>query len=114
MEDKKITAAGETETADEVKNTNDSISHAKSKINSKDKPEVDKAFFNTLIRLVGKGQRQGKTILQMSVEAGISYVTFYKYVTGKMSPGVENLVKIADYFGVSTDYLLGRSKQCKK
>lgn len=69
---------------------------------------VNKAFFNTLSGLVGKGQKRGKTILQMSVEAGISYVTFYKYVTGKMSPGIENLVKIADYFGVSTDYLLGR------
>ena len=69
---------------------------------------VDKAFFNTLNCLVGKGQKRGKTILQMSVESGISYVTFYKYVTGKMTPGIENLVKIADYFGVSTDYLLGR------
>lgn len=75
------------------------------------KAKVDKAFFNTLSALVGKGQRRGKTILQMSVEAGISYVTFYKYVTGKMTPGVENLVKIADYFGVSTDHLLGRAKK---
>lgn len=72
---------------------------------------VNKAFFNTLSGLVGKGQKRGKTILQMSVESGISYVTFYKYVTGKMTPGVENLVKIADYFGVSTDYLLGRAKK---
>lgn len=72
---------------------------------------VNKAFFNTLSGLVGKGQKRGKTILQMSVEAGISYVTFYKYVTGKITPGVENLVKIADYFDVSTDYLLGRAKK---
>jgi transcriptional regulator with XRE-family HTH domain len=75
------------------------------------KTKVDKAFFNVLNGLVGKGQKRGKTILQMSIEAGISYVTFYKYVTGKMTPGVENLVKIADYFGVSTDYLLGRAKK---
>lgn len=72
------------------------------------KAKVDKAFFNTLNRLVGKGQKRGKTILQMSVESGISYVTFYKYVTGKITPGIENLGKLADYFGVSTDYLLGR------
>lgn len=75
------------------------------------KAKVDKAFFNTLNCLVGKCQKRGKTILQMSVEAGVSYITFYKYVTGKMTPGVENLVKIADYFGVSTDYLLGRAKE---
>lgn len=72
---------------------------------------VNKVFFNTLSGLVGKGQKRGKTILQMSIEAGINYVTFYKYVTGKITPGVENLVKIADYFDVSTDYLLGRAKK---
>lgn len=72
------------------------------------KAKVDKAFFNSLSGLVGKGQKRGKTILQMSVESGISYVTFYKYVTGRMTPGIENLGKLADYFGVSTDYLLGR------
>lgn len=75
------------------------------------KAKVDKAFFNTLNCLVGKGQKRGKTILKMSVEAGISYVTFYKYVTGKITPGIENLGKIADYFNVSTDYLLGRAKK---
>lgn len=72
------------------------------------KKSIQNTFFDSLNKLVGKGQKHGKTILQMSVEAGISYVTFYKYVTGKMKPGVENLVKIADYFDVSTDYLLGR------
>ena len=75
------------------------------------KKSIQNAFFDSLNKLVGKGQKRGKTILQMSVESGISYVTFYKYVTGKMTPGVENLVKIADYFGVSTDYLLGRAKK---
>ncbi len=75
------------------------------------KAKVDKAFFNSLNCLVGKGQKRGKTILQMSVESGISYVTFYKYVTGKITPRIENLGKLADYFGVSTDYLLGRAKE---
>ena len=75
------------------------------------KKSIQNTFFDSLNKLVGKGQKRGKTILQMSVESGISYVTFYKYVTGKMTPGVENLVKIADYFGVSTDYLLGRAKK---
>lgn len=72
------------------------------------KKSIQNAFFDSLNKLVGKGQKRGKTILQMSVESGISYVTFYKYVTGRMTPGIENLGKLADYFGVSTDYLLGR------
>lgn len=75
------------------------------------KKSIQNTFFDSLNKLVGKGQKRGKTILQMSVESGISYVTFYKYVTGKMTPGVENLVKIADYFDVSTDHLLGRAKK---
>ena len=30
------------------------------------------------------------------------------YKSGKTLPGAEILLKLADYFGVSTDYLLGR------
>ena len=75
------------------------------------KKSIQNAFFDSLNKLVDKGQKRGKTILQMSVESGISYVTFYKYVTGRITPGIENLGKIADYFDVSTDYLLGRAKK---
>ena len=44
MEDKKITAVGETESAAEVNNIKDIISQAKEKINCKDKPMKDDPF----------------------------------------------------------------------
>lgn len=37
--------------------------------------------------------------------------TFNQYETGKRQPDYETLKKIADYFDVSTDYLLGRNEQ---
>lgn len=40
--------------------------------------------------------------------AGISYSTYQNYETGKRLPTAEILIKIADFYGVTTDYLLGR------
>ena len=35
--------------------------------------------------------------------------SIYTYEKGKNYPEVRNLIILADYFGVSTDYLLGRT-----
>lgn len=35
--------------------------------------------------------------------------TYGKYETGDSSPDYDKLIKLADYFGVSIDYLLGRT-----
>ncbi len=47
------------------------------------------------------------TIAELEREAGISNGQIRRW--GGSSPKVENLEKVADYFNVSTDYLLGRS-----
>ena len=39
---------------------------------------------------------------------GINYGTLMEYRRGEWLPNIQNLLKLADYFGVSTDYLLGR------
>lgn len=44
----------------------------------------------------------------MAEEMGVSHNTISDYRAGVCLPGAENLLKLADYFGVSTDYLLGR------
>lgn len=49
-------------------------------------------------------QRQMADYLQM---AQPSYI---RYENGSAEPSLENLVKIADYFDVSVDYLLGRAE----
>ena len=40
---------------------------------------------------------------------GVSTVAVGQYYNGETLPSIENLIKIADYFNVSTDYLLGRT-----
>lgn len=39
---------------------------------------------------------------------GISFNTYQNYESGSRVPTVEMLIKIADFYGVTTDYLLGR------
>lgn len=39
----------------------------------------------------------------------IANSTYSQYETGKRVPSIDMLMKIADFFGVSVDYLLGRS-----
>ena len=40
--------------------------------------------------------------------AGISIGTYQNYETGKRVPTADMLIKLSDFYGVSTDYLLGR------
>lgn len=35
--------------------------------------------------------------------------TISRYETGEREPGIEELIKIADFFNISVDYLLGRT-----
>lgn len=37
--------------------------------------------------------------------------TYSYYERGKTNPPLDILIKLADYFGVTTDYLLGREAQ---
>jgi transcriptional regulator with XRE-family HTH domain len=47
------------------------------------------------------------TPYRLSKETGITQATLSRWKTGKTDPSIETLKKIADYFGVSLDYLLG-------
>jgi transcriptional regulator with XRE-family HTH domain len=46
---------------------------------------------------------------QLSELCGLSPDMVRKYERGEASPGVDALTAIADYFEVSTDFLLGRT-----
>ena len=50
----------------------------------------------------------GMSIKAFSDTIGVSDQSVYKYLRGEMNPGFESLIKIADYFAVPIDYLLGR------
>ena len=50
------------------------------------------------------------TQLQLALDLNMSQNTISRYETGEREPGLTELVKIADYFDVSVDYLLERTE----
>lgn len=56
-----------------------------------------------------KELREEKSLLQkqLAVELEVSQVTIARWETGNREPSLDTLIKIARYFCVSTDYLLG-------
>lgn len=50
------------------------------------------------------------TKTEIAQELGIHKQSITNYLAGKGTPDYDMLAKIADYFNVSVDYLLGRSK----
>ncbi len=56
-------------------------------------------------------KENGRTQQQMADYLGISQASFYAYTIGKAEPSLEKLIKLADYFDVSLDYLCGRQNK---
>lgn len=54
-------------------------------------------------------EEKQKTQLDVSKALGVTYQTIYKYEKGIAVPPADALVKLAEYFNVTTDYLLGRT-----
>ena len=52
---------------------------------------------------------KGLTQKEVAQLLGISQNTYSQYEIGVLNYPVEAVVKLADYYGVSTDYLLGRT-----
>ena len=48
---------------------------------------------------------------RLAMELSMSQNTISRYENGEREPGIEELIRIADYFNVSLDYLLERSEQ---
>ena len=56
-------------------------------------------------------KEQKKTQAEMAAVFEVSVRQYQNYEGGAFYPDVAGLIKMADYFDVSTDYLLGRSDQ---
>lgn len=52
----------------------------------------------------------GKTQKEIAVALGLGQQRFNFYVTGRSEPDVATLILLADYFGVTVDFLVGREK----
>ncbi len=48
---------------------------------------------------------------QVAMNLGIVQQKYQQYESGKYQPDFETLIRIANYFGVSIDYLLGRTNE---
>ena len=47
--------------------------------------------------------------LKLAMDLNMNQNTISRYETGEREPGIKELIKIADYFNVSVDYLLERT-----
>ena len=54
---------------------------------------------------------RGFTQKQLGEYLGISQNTYSQYEIGVLNYPVDVVVKLADFYGVSTDYLLGRTSE---
>lgn len=55
-------------------------------------------------------EKRGMSQRTLAQLCGLSKNMISKFEKGEKAPSVQTLGQIADYFGVSTDYLLGRKK----
>ena len=61
-------------------------------------------------RLAGLRRRRGVSQRQVAAELGISQALLSHYENGAREPGLGFVCRVCDYYGVSADYLLGRSE----
>ena len=61
------------------------------------------------MRLKELRKKKGISQLRLATDLNTTQNTIRRYETGEREPGIEELLKIADYFNVSVDYLLGRT-----
>lgn len=63
-------------------------------------------FSEILVKLM---EEHNVTAYQIAKATGLSNTALSRYKSGKQDPAIDKLIAIADFFDVSTDYLLGRT-----
>ena len=61
------------------------------------------------MRLKELRKKKGISQLRLATELNTTQNTISRYETGEREPGIAELIKIADYFNISVDYLLERT-----
>lgn len=61
------------------------------------------------MRLKELREKNGLSQLRLAMELGLSQNSISRYETGAREADYEMLIRFADYFGVSIDYLLERT-----
>lgn len=65
------------------------------------------------MRLKELRKKKGLSQLRLATDLNTTQNTISRYETGEREPGIDELIKIADYFNVSVDYLIGRVENPK-
>lgn len=65
------------------------------------------------MRLKEIRKSKGISQLKLAMDLNTNQNTISRYETGEREPGINELIKIADYFNVSIDYLLERTNNPK-
>jgi transcriptional regulator with XRE-family HTH domain len=60
-------------------------------------------------RIVALMAEKNVSAIVLSAEIGLAKNTISEWKIGRIKPSTEHVAKIADFFNVSTDYLLGRT-----
>jgi len=69
--------------------------------------DITKTFADRLSDLIDEKRQEGKTFKDIAAESGVPTGSLSKYQNDAGEPGINSLIKLAEYFGVSTDYMLG-------
>lgn len=62
-------------------------------------------------RLLALRQEQNLSQKSLVQEMGLALNTYVRYERGERVPDADVLVRIADFYGVTLDYLVGRSEE---
>jgi len=62
-------------------------------------------------RLLQLKKERGLLQKDIAMAVGLSVMGYQRYENGTRQPNAETLAKLADYFQVSADYLLGRTEK---
>ena len=61
-------------------------------------------------RLLELRKEKGISQAKLAKELGVSFAVVCYWETDRSEPTAPNIVKIAEFFGVTTDYLLGKAE----
>ena len=64
-----------------------------------------------LTRILELASKKNMTANAVAVKCGLQSNSFTKWKSGTQKPSLEALTKIADYFNVSLDFLVGREQK---
>jgi len=65
------------------------------------------------VRIKELRKKKGISQQRLATDLNTTQNTISRYETGEREPGIDELIKIADYFNVSVDYLIGRTDDPK-